>query len=85
MIRGVFFNALRAKAWLPLISETLPQIGASAIQVFGGAGFTWEYDVQLFYKRLLTMQMTWGGSEAWLEELATLVIDREAPPITAEA
>jgi alkylation response protein AidB-like acyl-CoA dehydrogenase len=65
-------------------SETFPQIGASAIQIFGGAGFTWEYDIQLFYKRLLSLQMTWGSSEVWLEELATLVIDGEAPPITAE-
>jgi alkylation response protein AidB-like acyl-CoA dehydrogenase len=65
-------------------AETLPQIGANAIQIFGGAGFTWEYDIQLFYKRLLSLQMTWGGSEVWLEELATLVIDQDAPPITAE-
>lgn len=66
-------------------SETFPQIGANAIQIFGGAGFTWEYDIQLFYKRLLSMQMTWGSSEVWLEELATLVVDAEAPPITIEA
>ena len=60
-------------------SETLPQIGANAIQVFGGAGFTWEYDIQLFYKRLLSLQMTWGNSEVWLEELANLVIDAASP------
>jgi alkylation response protein AidB-like acyl-CoA dehydrogenase len=65
-------------------SENFPQIGVNAIQVFGGAGFTWEYDIQLFYKRLLSLQMTWGGAEVWLEELAKLVIDREAPPIVAE-
>jgi acyl-CoA dehydrogenase len=65
--------------------ETLPQFGANAIQIFGGAGFTWEYDIQLYYKRLLSAQMIWGGSEVWLEELATLVIDAPAPPITAEA
>ncbi len=65
-------------------SETFPQIAANAIQIFGGAGFTWEYDIQLFYKRLLSLQMTWGNSEVWLEELATLVIDVEAPPLTAE-
>jgi len=67
--------AVMCKAYM---SETFPQIGASAIQVFGGAGFTWEYDVQLFYKRLLSLQVTWGGSEVWLEELAKLVLDR--PP-----
>lgn len=65
-------------------SETCPQIGASAIQVFGGAGFTWDYDIQLFYKRLLSTQITWGGSEVWLEELAVLVVDGEAPPITLD-
>jgi len=73
--------AVMCKAYM---AETFPQIGANAIQVFGGAGFTWEYDVQLYYKRLLSLQMTWGGSEPWLEELATLVIDRDAPPIVAE-
>lgn len=66
------------------VAERFPQIGASAIQIFGGAGFTWEYDIQLYYKRLLSAQMTWGASEVWLEELATLVIDRDAPPITFE-
>jgi alkylation response protein AidB-like acyl-CoA dehydrogenase len=65
-------------------AQTYPQLGASAIQVFGGAGFTWEYDIQLFYKRLLSTQLTWGGSEVWLEALAALVIDGEAPPITVE-
>ncbi len=60
-------------------SETFPQIAANAIQIYGGAGFTWEYDIQLFYKRLLSLQMTWGNSEVWLEELATLVIDAAIP------
>ena len=73
--------AVMCKAYM---SETFPQIGASAIQVFGGAGFTWEYEVHLFYKRLLSLQMAWGGSGVWLEELARLVIDREAPPIVAD-
>ncbi len=65
-------------------SENFPQIAANAIQIFGGAGFTWEYDIQLFYKRLLSLQMTWGNSEVWLEELATLVVDVAAPPLTVE-
>jgi alkylation response protein AidB-like acyl-CoA dehydrogenase len=65
-------------------AETLPQIAVNAIQIFGGAGFTWDYDIQLFYKRLLSLQLTWGNSEVWLEELATLVIDGEAPPLTTQ-
>jgi acyl-CoA dehydrogenase len=74
--------AIMCKAY---VAETFPQLGANAIQIFGGAGFTWEYDIQLYYKRLLSTQMTWGGSGIWLEELATLVVDGEAPPITIEA
>src|SRR5206468_3100947 len=45
--------AVMAKAFA---SDAFPRIGASAIQVFGGVGFTWEHDVHLFYKRLLTLQ-----------------------------
>lgn len=67
--------AVMCKAYM---AEVLPQIGASAIQIFGGAGFTWEYDIQLYHKRLLSQQTLWGGAEVWLEELARLVIDGEA-------
>src|SRR3954462_12192258 len=37
-------------------SDSFHRIGADAIQVFGGIGYTWEHDVHLFYKRLLTLQ-----------------------------
>jgi len=50
-------------------------VGANAIQVFGGVGFTWEHDAHLFYKRLLTLQTWQGGRTAHLEELASLVLD----------
>ena len=50
------------------------RIGASAIQVFGGVGFTWEHDIHLYYKRLLTLQQVLGGSPEHLEELATIVL-----------
>src|SRR5437016_4429180 len=50
------------------------RIGASAIQVFGGIGFTWEHDVHLFYKRLLTLQQAHGTGTEHLEELADLIL-----------
>jgi alkylation response protein AidB-like acyl-CoA dehydrogenase len=56
-------------------ADALYQVGASAIQVFGGIGFTWEHDVHLFYKRLLTLQQHAGGATDQLEELATIVLD----------
>ena len=50
------------------------RIGAGAIQVFGGIGFTWEHDVHLFYKRLLTLQQAHGTAAEHLEELAGLIL-----------
>ena len=56
-------------------SEALPRVAADAIQVHGGVGFTWESDVHLFYKRLLTLQQWHGGSAKHLEALASIVVD----------
>jgi alkylation response protein AidB-like acyl-CoA dehydrogenase len=60
---------------LAFATDDLYDVGASAIQVHGGIGFTWEHDIHLFYKRLLTLQQAGGGSVDQLEELARLVID----------
>jgi len=61
-------------------SEAFPRIGADAIQAFGGVGFTWEYDVHLYYKRLLGLQ-AFGGDTAWhLETLARAELDAPAAP-----
>jgi alkylation response protein AidB-like acyl-CoA dehydrogenase len=56
-------------------SEAFAQLGGTAIQVFGGIGFTWEHDIHLFYKRLLTLSVALGTADDHLAELATLVID----------
>ncbi|GIU87502.1 MAG: acyl-CoA dehydrogenase [Acidimicrobiia bacterium] len=55
-------------------SESLTRVGADAIQVFGGIGFTWEHDVHLFYKRLLTCSAALGGAGEHLAELARIAI-----------
>jgi len=59
--------ALVAKAWA---SEAFPKVGADAIQVFGGIGFTWEHDAHLWYKRLLGLELSLGGASACHDELA---------------
>ena len=60
---------------LAFATDDLYGVGASAVQVHGGIGFTWEHDIHLFYKRLLTLQQAGGGSVDQLEELARIVID----------
>jgi alkylation response protein AidB-like acyl-CoA dehydrogenase len=56
-------------------SEAFAQLGGTAIQIFGGIGFTWEHDIHLFYKRLLTLSVALGTADDHFAELATLAID----------
>ncbi len=55
-------------------SEAFVQLGGSAIQVFGGIGFTWEHDIHLFYKRLLTASVALGSADDHLAELANVAL-----------
>ena len=64
--------ATMAKAFA---SDAYAQLGGTAIQVFGGIGFTWEHDIHLYYKRLLSLSVSLGNSSEHLAELARLAID----------
>ena len=64
--------ATMAKAWA---SDAFSWIGASAIQVFAGVGYTWDHDIHLFYKRLLSLEHVLGGTSDHLDELARVIID----------
>lgn len=54
-------------------ADSFYRVAANAIQVFGGIGFTWEHDIHLYYKRLLTLQLLGGSAADHLEELASTV------------
>ncbi|HEX5097056.1 MAG TPA: acyl-CoA dehydrogenase [Acidimicrobiia bacterium] len=56
-------------------ASAFPQLGANAIQVFGGIGFTWEHDIHLYYKRLLSASTVTGTADDHLAELARITID----------
>jgi alkylation response protein AidB-like acyl-CoA dehydrogenase len=56
-------------------ADAFPSLGGSAIQVFGGIGFTWEHDIHLYFKRLLSAAYLLGTANEQLEELATIAID----------
>lgn len=60
---------------LAFAADGLYGVGANAIQVHGGVGYTWEHDAHLYYKRLLTLQGLGGGSTDQLEELASIILD----------
>ncbi len=59
---------------LAFAADELYGVGASAVQVHAGVGFTWEHDIGVYYKRLLTLQQTGGGTTDQLEELATIAL-----------
>ena len=49
-----------------------------ALQMHGGVGFTWEYDVHLYFKRAKAAQVSFGDSAWHKERLAALLLDGEA-------
>jgi alkylation response protein AidB-like acyl-CoA dehydrogenase len=48
------------------------EICESAIHVHGGAGFTWELGIHLFYRRVLDIQAELGGAASTLTNVAEL-------------
>ncbi|MCV7078288.1 acyl-CoA dehydrogenase family protein [Mycobacterium szulgai] len=63
--------AVRAKAF----SGRLATVGDTAIQVFGGIGYTWEHDAHLYLKRLLGWSAFHGGPDRYLTELGARLAD----------
>jgi alkylation response protein AidB-like acyl-CoA dehydrogenase len=56
--------------------QTFRDVTAMAQQVFGGVGFTVEYDIQLYFRRAKQLQLSWWD-DRYLEELiAADVLDR---------
>ena len=57
--------ALRVKAF----AGQLAGVGDKARQVFGGIGFTWEHDAQLYLKRLLSFSRFLGSPAGYLQQV----------------
>ncbi|MEX0663935.1 MAG: acyl-CoA dehydrogenase family protein [Acidimicrobiia bacterium] len=65
--------ASTAKVWC---SDASKRVMASALQVHGGIGFTWEHDLHLFMKRGQLDQVTFGDAVFHRERLAGLLRSR---------
>ena len=58
--------------------QTFRDTTATAQQIFGGVGFTLEYDIQLYFRRAKQLQISWWN-DRYLEELvAAQVLDARA-------
>jgi alkylation response protein AidB-like acyl-CoA dehydrogenase len=48
------------------------------IQLYGGVGFTWEYDCHLFYRRAKLLAVILGNPASWKDKLVRRVAARKA-------
>jgi alkylation response protein AidB-like acyl-CoA dehydrogenase len=53
----------------------LRDLTATSQQVFGGNGFTLDYDVQLYFRRAKALQLSWWGERDLEELIAADVLD----------
>jgi alkylation response protein AidB-like acyl-CoA dehydrogenase len=56
-------------------SDACREIGNRGIQVHGGIGFTWEHDLQLYYKRAKSSETLFGDATFHRERIATFIVD----------
>lgn len=66
-------SASTAKVWC---SDAGKRVMASALQVHGGVGFTWEHDLHLFLKRSQLDQLTFGDAAHHRRRLAAMLRPR---------
>ena len=67
--------ASTAKIWC---SDASQRVMASALQVHGGIGFTWEHDLHLYFKRAQLDRLSFGSAPYHRQRLAALLRPRVA-------
>lgn len=65
--------ALASRSAIKYACEQGPQAIEAAIQLHGGIGFTWEYDLHLFLRRAKSIEAVHGGDGGSSDELLALV------------
>ncbi|PSL15884.1 alkylation response protein AidB-like acyl-CoA dehydrogenase [Marinobacterium halophilum] len=60
-------------------SDACLRNAGEALQMHGGVGFTWEYDVHLYFKRAKSSELMLGSASEHREALAALLLDQEKP------
>jgi alkylation response protein AidB-like acyl-CoA dehydrogenase len=69
-----------AKAWL---SDTAVSAAEAALQIHGGVGFTWEYDVHLHMRRSRCNAALLGDADYHRDRVATYMDESWVPPVKA--
>jgi alkylation response protein AidB-like acyl-CoA dehydrogenase len=56
-------------------SDAAREVGNRGAQAHGGIGFTWEHNLQLYYKRAKASEIMFGDANFHREEIARKVVD----------
>lgn len=56
-------------------SDAAREVGNRGVQVHGGIGFTWEHNIQLYYKRAKSSEILFGDANYHREKVAEKVVD----------
>ncbi len=67
--------AVAASVAKSYVGDAARRVCGEAIQVHGGIGFTWEYDLQLYFKRAKALEATYGDGDYHRE----LIVRHVAP------
>ena len=59
--------------------QTFRDVTAMCQQVWGGVGFSVEYDIQLYFRRAKQLQLTWWDTRTLEERVAASVLDSGGP------
>jgi alkylation response protein AidB-like acyl-CoA dehydrogenase len=77
--------SLAASAAKAYVGDASRKVCGSSIQVHGGIGFTWEYDLHLYFKRAKHFEPLYGDADFHRERALQLVLAREAGEAQREA
>ena len=70
--------ALAASAAKAYVGDAARRVCGNAIQVHGGIGFTWEFDLHLYFKRAKHFEPLYGDADFHRERALQLVLERDA-------
>jgi len=69
-------SSLAASVAKAYASDAYRRVASSGIQVHGGIGFTWEHDMQLYFKRAKASEVAFGSADFHRERMAGLLETR---------
>jgi alkylation response protein AidB-like acyl-CoA dehydrogenase len=72
--------ALAASVAKAYVGDASRKVCGNAIQVHGGIGFTWEYDLHLYFKRAKHLEALYGDADFHREQALRLALEAPVQP-----